>query len=419
MRVKIDRSGTLSATLLILSINLFSFQETFGQIAHSGCANFFQQFEAMGKTVGNPQIPISSGKSNERVPPITSGGPPPITSGGPPPITSGGPPPITSGGPPPITSGGPPPITSGGPPPITSGGPPPITSGGPPPITSGGPPPITSGGPPPITSGGPPPITSGGPPPITSGGPPPINSGGPSKSNTADSFPFVTAGPPPIVSGGPPPLSSGGPFGPPGGLEGGTKSGGSGKFTLPPKAFAINSEVSLDISEIERRSLEPKTLELDVSKKSSKTSGFGNNRKDFFFTATKAVKFIASGSGICGAYNSDNQIGVCLYSGIDKTGQDPSKSGWLSGSAVQNCQAEVYLFKKIRMNSEIFRPSNPQLKITAKVVDGCELESNNFNSGCQNIFITKALFNALRPNRKENDQGHIDTLSWSFKKSPF
>ncbi|CAH7667081.1 expressed protein [Phakopsora pachyrhizi] len=345
MRVKIDRSGTLSATLLILSINLFSFQETFGQIAHSGCANFFQQFEAMGKTVGNPQIPISSGKSNERVPPITSGGPPPITSGGPPPITSGGPPPITSGGPPPITSGGPPPITSGG----------------------------------------------------------------PSKSNTADSFPFVTAGPPPIVSGGPPPLSSGGPFGPPGGLEGGTKSGGSGKFTLPPKAFAINSEVSLDISEIERRSLEPKTLELDVSKKSSKTSGFGNNRKDFFFTATKAVKFIASGSGICGAYNSDNQIGVCLYSGIDKTGQDPSKSGWLSGSAVQNCQAEV----------EIFRPSNPQLKITAKVVDGCELESNNFNSGCQNIFITKALFNALRPNRKENDQGHIDTLSWSFKKSPF
>ncbi|KNZ48053.1 uncharacterized protein VP01_593g2 [Puccinia sorghi] len=111
---------------------------------------------------------------------------------------------------------------------------------------------------------------------------------------------------------------------------------------------------------------------------------------------------VAGGNGICGNYNTDTELGVCLWSGIDETGKDPSKSGWLSGAATTNCKREV----------EVWRAATPEKKITAKVLDGCGLNAKAFKVGCENLFLTKKLLTALDPTAN----GELCDLKWSFKK---
>jgi len=125
----------------------------------------------------------------------------------------------------------------------------------------------------------------------------------------------------------------------------------------------------------------------------------GNN---LVFKTTAPSEAVAGGDGICGNYNTDTELGVCLWSGLDETGKDPSKSGWLSGSATTNCKREV----------EVWRAAAPDKKITAKVLDGCGLNAKAFKVGCENLFLTKKLLAALDPKAT----GEISDLNWSFKK---
>ncbi|KAH9458599.1 hypothetical protein MJO28_005654 [Puccinia striiformis f. sp. tritici] len=123
---------------------------------------------------------------------------------------------------------------------------------------------------------------------------------------------------------------------------------------------------------------------------------------DLIFKTTEASEAVAGGDGVCGNYDTNVVLGVCLWSGIDETGKDPNKSGWISGSATTNCGREV----------EVWRASTPDKKITAKVVDGCGLKAKAFKVGCENLFLTKKLLTTLDPAAV----GEISDLKWQFKK---
>ncbi|KAA1119511.1 hypothetical protein PGT21_027699 [Puccinia graminis f. sp. tritici] len=123
---------------------------------------------------------------------------------------------------------------------------------------------------------------------------------------------------------------------------------------------------------------------------------------DLTFKTTEASQAVAGGDGACGKYDTDTVLGVCLWSGIDESGKDPNKSGWISGSATTNCNREV----------EIWKSSTPDKKITAKVIDGCGLNAKSFKVGCENLFLTKKLLSTLDPQA----EGEISDLKWNFKK---
>ncbi|OAV96035.1 hypothetical protein PTTG_02291 [Puccinia triticina 1-1 BBBD Race 1] len=123
---------------------------------------------------------------------------------------------------------------------------------------------------------------------------------------------------------------------------------------------------------------------------------------DLIFKTTEPSQAVAGGDGVCGNYDTNTVLGVCLWSGIDETGKDPNKSGWISGSATTNCNREV----------EIWKSATPDKKITAKVIDGCGLEAKSFKVGCENLFLTKKLLSALDPKA----EGEISDLKWNFKK---
>ncbi|PLW14720.1 hypothetical protein PCANC_08815 [Puccinia coronata f. sp. avenae] len=121
---------------------------------------------------------------------------------------------------------------------------------------------------------------------------------------------------------------------------------------------------------------------------------------NLIFKTTQPSQVVAGGKGICGNYKTDVDLGVCLWSGIDETGEDPNKSGWVSGSATTNCKREV----------EVWKAATPDKKITARVLDGCGLNAKAFKVGCENLFLTKKLLEVLDPKAT----GEISDLKWNL-----
>ncbi|KAI8457397.1 hypothetical protein BY996DRAFT_6913445 [Phakopsora pachyrhizi] len=111
-----------------------------------------------------------------------------------------------------------------------------------------------------------------------------------------------------------------------------------------------------------------------------------------------------TGDGICGKYNSDTELGVCLWSGEDTTGQDPAKSGWLNSALTDNCKKLVAVYR-----------SEAQQPIVAKVLDGCDFRTTKASFGCSQIYLTKKAFMALNPSKEDLNNGFFrDSLMWDF-----
>ncbi|EGG09076.1 uncharacterized protein MELLADRAFT_123928 [Melampsora larici-populina 98AG31] len=121
------------------------------------------------------------------------------------------------------------------------------------------------------------------------------------------------------------------------------------------------------------------------------------------FQTQKKINFLASGNGACGAYDTEKQLGICLWSG-DAKSKDPAKSGWISLDQRGNCGKTVF----------VQRANNPDTLIFAKVVDGCSFNIADHHTGCAQIFLTKKAFDAMKPTPEELQQGAITNLVWDF-----
>lgn len=126
-------------------------------------------------------------------------------------------------------------------------------------------------------------------------------------------------------------------------------------------------------------------------------------------SVTPVTTPVSSGSsktidGICGPYNTETDLGVCLWSGSDTEGKDISKSGWLSSAITTNCGKEVAVLK-----AGLSKP------VVLKVIDGCNFATPKPEVGCSQIFLTKKAFKALGPTAKEEADGFFtDHLVWDF-----
>ncbi|CAH7690319.1 expressed protein [Phakopsora pachyrhizi] len=97
---------------------------------------------------------------------------------------------------------------------------------------------------------------------------------------------------------------------------------------------------------------------------------------------TSAANSSASTSGgICGNYNSDADLAVCLWSGSDPTGSDSKQSGWL--------------------NTILQRTGSNLPPIIARVADGCNFDTKSPAVGCSQIYLSKKAFMALNPSPEE------------------
>ncbi|KEI40465.1 uncharacterized protein L969DRAFT_85629 [Mixia osmundae IAM 14324] len=111
-----------------------------------------------------------------------------------------------------------------------------------------------------------------------------------------------------------------------------------------------------------------------------------------------------SNPGICKYYNSSTELGVCLWSGSDPSGNIIPQSGWLNGAKRSNCGKMV----EVKANGKT---------IHAKLVDGCGLEATTPAKGCSIAWLTIAAFNALASPTETEGNG-IASIEWKFLDGP-
>ncbi|EGF99406.1 uncharacterized protein MELLADRAFT_94651 [Melampsora larici-populina 98AG31] len=113
----------------------------------------------------------------------------------------------------------------------------------------------------------------------------------------------------------------------------------------------------------------------------------------------------SSNPKICKPYDSETEIGLCLWSGVDQTGKDRKQSGWISASAVENCGKEIIFT----------RTGSTTQPIVGKLLDGCQLEATTPSAGCSQVWLTKKAFMALNPSAEEIASETLNgTLTWDF-----
>ncbi|KAI9622460.1 hypothetical protein H4Q26_015139 [Puccinia striiformis f. sp. tritici PST-130] len=112
-----------------------------------------------------------------------------------------------------------------------------------------------------------------------------------------------------------------------------------------------------------------------------------------------------SESNICGDYDGEEQMGVCLWSGPSSDSQYGNESGWVSSDIKRNCHKEVILQ----------RTGSASPLIVARVLEGCNFNTADLSIGCSQIYVTKKVFMALNPNPSELEQGALqDPITWDF-----
>ncbi|EGG11503.1 uncharacterized protein MELLADRAFT_91075 [Melampsora larici-populina 98AG31] len=115
---------------------------------------------------------------------------------------------------------------------------------------------------------------------------------------------------------------------------------------------------------------------------------------------------VAGGNGICGFYDSNTTLGVCLWSGegwVDS--RNEPHSGWLNGTRTENCQKQVY----------IQRQGKPETVQYARVLDGCGFNAVTPDVGCFQVWMTIDLFDKFGPTPEERTSFQIDgTFTWDF-----
>ncbi|KAI8457389.1 hypothetical protein BY996DRAFT_6411682 [Phakopsora pachyrhizi] len=102
---------------------------------------------------------------------------------------------------------------------------------------------------------------------------------------------------------------------------------------------------------------------------------------------------------ICGEYNSETELGVCVWGG-SRPSPDAKESGWL-GVLLQRTGV-----------------STPPLK--AQVLDGCSFGTEEKGFGCSQLFLTRKTFMALNPSQEEIQAGYLNgSLTWDLSVTIF
>lgn len=126
------------------------------------------------------------------------------------------------------------------------------------------------------------------------------------------------------------------------------------------------------------------------------------------YDTTSPSSFVAGGNGNCGFYNTTTDIGVCLWSGSDPTGNSTTGNGWLNQATTDNCNKQIY----------IQRQGQPDTVIYAPVIDSCGFNTVDPAFGCFQIFVTKALYDLFKPTQDELNSGSLHNLTWDFNIGP-
>ncbi|KAH9809687.1 hypothetical protein DFH28DRAFT_539394 [Melampsora americana] len=129
--------------------------------------------------------------------------------------------------------------------------------------------------------------------------------------------------------------------------------------------------------------------------------------KSLRFKTTAPVEWLNTDQGPCGPYKTETIMGACLWQGTDPTGGKPEKAGWLDGSSTKMCRKEL----------SVARAGKPTQKITVKIIDTCDFKVKQPKAACNQIFLTKMAFDALKPTPAESEKGSINNLIWDFKEA--
>ncbi|KAH9821218.1 hypothetical protein DFH28DRAFT_583272 [Melampsora americana] len=207
---------------------------------------------------------------------------------------------------------------------------------------------------------------------------------------------------------------------------------GAGSLSTPPLANLSNNKTSLSINNVSSGPSLPDSKTSLNSSNATLTSGSSLNpvagvaslptppQANLSSNATTgsaipppiskpptggAPDASSSQDAICKPYDSETEIGICLWSGLDQTGNDRKQSGWISASAAENCGKEI-----------IFARTGSTAKpIVGKLLDGCQLEATTLSAGCSQVFLTKKAFLALNPTAEEIASETLNgTLTWDF-----
>ncbi|EGG08595.1 uncharacterized protein MELLADRAFT_105011 [Melampsora larici-populina 98AG31] len=123
------------------------------------------------------------------------------------------------------------------------------------------------------------------------------------------------------------------------------------------------------------------------------------------FKTTAPVDWLKSDNSPCGPYKTEAVMGACLWQGKDPSGADASKAGWLSGAATKMCGQEL----------SVARAGKPNDIITVKVIDACSFNIKMEKAGCNQIYLSKKAFDALKPTAVEAEKGSMSDLIWDIK----
>ncbi|KNZ52496.1 hypothetical protein VP01_3554g2 [Puccinia sorghi] len=123
------------------------------------------------------------------------------------------------------------------------------------------------------------------------------------------------------------------------------------------------------------------------------------------YDTTKPSFAVAGGDGICGNYDTNTQLGVCLWSGAEQKNPTVETAGWLNGPQTSNCGKRIYIQRKGDPSSVQFAP----------VLDGCSFNETLPANGCFDIAVTIQLFNKFKPTPQEQKDGVLyGGLTWDF-----
>lgn len=113
--------------------------------------------------------------------------------------------------------------------------------------------------------------------------------------------------------------------------------------------------------------------------------------------------FVAGGQGACGFYNTNSQLGVCIWSGPSSS-SDSTQAGWLNGGLKDNCHKQVY----------IQREGQPSTVQYVPIVDSCGFGTTSPDFGCRQIYVTRALYDSFNPTQHELQTGALYNITWDF-----
>lgn len=165
--------------------------------------------------------------------------------------------------------------------------------------------------------------------------------------------------------------------------------------------FMSGGDASMPYSPFGRSSTAKSSMRKRSPQQLSSAMNTTNTSQDA--SSSKPAAMVES-TGLCGAYDSAEAMGVCLWSGPDANSQVKG-DGWLGIGLTTNCRKEI-MFQ---------RTGSSESPIKGTVLDGCNFGTTQPSFGCSQIFLSKKSFMAMKPSPEEMANGFLkDSITWDF-----